>query len=161
MKSSFRFPALLCIGFVIGTMLALAMSGCAANPFKAASGPDETAYAVLGSYAIYQRQALKIKADTTLPASLRDSVVKADAVAFPVLKALDTALVDFLNAKAALEAGTSTKEKLAIAAANLKQWTSQGIAAVRDLKAATSKADKTIASVPRSPAISLNPIWSV
>lgn len=135
----------------------IALSACTSNPLKTASGPDEKAYAVLGTYAIYQRQALKIKADATVPASVRDAVVRADATAFPVLKALDAALVDFLDAKAALDAGATTKEKLAIAISNLQKWTAEGKAVVAALKDAAANAKKTLAST----SAHLNLAWSV
>lgn len=143
--------------FLLAGLMA-ALSACAANPFKAASGADEQAYAVLGSYAIYQRQALKIKADTSLPQGVRDAVVKADAAAFPVLKSLDTALVEFLDAKAALAAGATGKDKLAIAVANLKSWTVKAKDALKDLKAAAENARKTFAYTNPAP---LNLAWSV
>ncbi len=151
-----RSPML--VAALLLTALATALPGCAANPLKAADGPDEKAYAVLGSYAIYQRQALKIKADASLPVRVRDAVVQADAVAFPILKSLDAALLQFLDAKAALDAGTTDKEKLAIALANLKKWTEQAKAAVASLKAAAAEGRKTLA---RSTSTPLNLAWSV
>jgi hypothetical protein len=139
------------IAILLLAAMAALLPACASNPLKAADGPDEKAYAVLGSYAIYQRQALKIKADTSLPASVRDAVVKADAAAYPILRTLDASLSSFLDAKAALDAGTTTKEKLAIALANLKKWTEEAKAAVATLKVAAANAKKTFAYSPTTP----------
>lgn len=136
----------------------VACTGCAANPFKAARGADEQAYAVLGSYVIYQRQALLIVQDVTLPSEVRRVVANADAVAFPVLKAVDTMLVDFLNAKAALDAGTGSEDKVRIATNNLQDWVAQGREALVTLKDAVLNARKVLAYQPRN---ELKLAWSV
>lgn len=151
MKRLWMMPLLL-----VAALTTTAYTGCTANPFKAAEGADEQAYAVLGSYAIYQRQALKIVQDATLPDGVRRAAAAADAAAYPILKSVDSALVDVLNAKAALDAGSGSKEKVAIATANLQKWTAEGKAAVAAIKAAVINAKKTLAYIPK-----FNPAWSV
>ena len=55
MKRMLIMPVMLMMAFAV-----TACTGCTANPFKAAEGVDEQAYAVLGTYQVFQKQALKV-----------------------------------------------------------------------------------------------------
>lgn len=126
----------------------LALAGCLVaacatiNPFAAAKGPDEKAYAVLGTYQVAQRQILKIVNDTTVSTSLRQAAANADAAAVGVLRSLNQALDKYLDARDALAAGATTKDKVAIAIANLNDWVIQAQAAVADVQKALAAAKK-------------------
>lgn len=137
-RSMFRSPAGLLMACALALLVGL-LPGCAANPLKEAKGADEAAYAVLGSYQVFQKQALKVVQDATLPTGIRRAAADADAAAFPVLKALDQSLTTFLDIKAQVEAGTSKEAKLLTAAANLKDWTTKAQAAVKSLRDAVKK----------------------
>jgi hypothetical protein len=143
MKRYLMIPMLMCVGLA----MAACQQGCTTNPIKAADGPDEQAYAVLGTYHVFQKQALKIVQDATLPANIRSAAANADAVAFPVLKTLDESLTAFLDAKAALDAGVGTEAKVGVAVTNLKKWTTEGRKAVDDFKKAVQDARKAIKPV--------------
>ena len=128
-------------------------SACTTNPLKSATGIDEQAYAVLGTYQAYQKLALKSVNDTTAPASVRRAVANTDAIAYPILKSLDGALADYLEAKLALSAGTTSSDKLVIATTNLDKWIKQATDAVNSIKGAVQNAKKPTASltlIPRS-----------
>lgn len=116
-------------------LAACLVAACASiNPFAAAKGADEKAYAVLGTYQIVQGQILKVVNDTTLSANTRRSAAQADAVAFEIIKSLKESMEKYLDAKEQLAAGTTSKERVAIAIANLNDWVRQGQAALADLK---------------------------
>lgn len=135
---------IICIAAIAVAMLA---SACASlNPFAAADGPEEKAYAVLGTYHVFQAQALKIASDRTLPDKVRLAVADADAAAVPILKSLDKALADALDARDALDAGKTSKERVSIVLTNLLEWTQKAQRAVNNLKAAVANAKKVTAS---------------
>jgi len=138
---------------VLAMMVCLVLPGCASNPFSQAKGADEVAFAALGSYQIFQKQALKVVQDQSLPNDLRRAVAAADAAAFPVIKALDGALTTFLDVQAQVDAGTSTKAKLAIAVANLQDWTAKAQAAVKALRDSVRKKKPTARATPLEPLI--------
>jgi len=79
---------LLCI-FAIG-----ALQGCAiASPYKAAQTPEQQAYAIYGTFVIFEEAAVGIVQDQSIPLNIRRAIQAADARAKPVMDALlDAAL---------------------------------------------------------------------
>lgn len=122
--------------------MAALLTGCAhnINPIAAAEGPDEKGYAVLGVYRIAQTQALKIVQDATLPATVREAVQSAEASAYPVVTQLAGALVEYLEARDQVAAGTTSEEKLAIVISRLSEWTATAQARIAGFQAAIGSA---------------------
>lgn len=145
-------------GVAIFSMVALVccvalLGACAANPFTAAKGVDEQAFAALGSYNVYQKLALKVVQDQSLPVELRRAAAQADADAFPVVEALNKALTAYLDVQEQLAAGKTSKEKLTIAIANLKDWTTKTVAVVDKLREAVKKKKPVARATPWSPTL--------
>jgi len=116
--------------------LLLLLAACVNNPLKVAEGDEEKAYAALGIYHIVQLQVLNLVQDQTIPADYRKRIAAAENAALPVIKALDDALLSYLEVKDALAAGTTTDEKVRIAAANLASWTLKAQTSVREISLA-------------------------
>lgn len=122
----------------------VACSGCTtiSNPFAAAEGLDEQAYAVMGTYNAFQKQIEKIALDETLPTNVRLAAADADKVATPVIASLSDSLQLYEEVTLALELGKTPSEDVAAVIANLKDWTEQGKAVVKRIKKAVSDAAK-------------------
>lgn len=134
MKRMFMTPLLLAVALV---------AACGSlNPFQAAEGLDEKAYAVLGTYAIVQKQALRVVEDETLSPTIRRTAAEADAKAMPILKGLDQALDLYLDAKEALAGGRGSEERLRIVTTELLGWLERGREAVKSIQGVVGTADK-------------------
>lgn len=134
------------LAFIPMLLMAVAATACTScsslNPFAAAEGVDEQGYAALGTYEVFQKQIEKVAADTSLPAAVRLAAADADKAAVPILRELNDALTDYEVIKLQLDAGNSTKGELAIAIANLKDWTERAKDAIAGIKKAVSDAAK-------------------
>lgn len=124
-----------------------ACSGCSAiNPFAAAHGLDEQAYALIGTYDVAQRQLEKIAADTTLPPAVRLGAADVSKVATPVFVNLDAAVAAYEDAKFQLDSGIGTEAKVMIALSNANSWVTKAKAIFKDVEKAVSDAAKAIKS---------------
>lgn len=116
------------------------------NPVAAAKTADQTAYALLESYAAVLEEATDIVRNPSAPAVLKQGLVRAELVATPAADTLRAAFVAYLRARAdyeALPAGTPKAEKaaatLAIAAVRLDEGIRNARAPVEALKALIQK----------------------
>lgn len=119
-KSLARFRVtLLCL--VLVPML-LALPGCDTFAVSRAETPEQKAAALLGDFNLYQRASLKIGEDQSVPTEVRRKVLEAEVAAKPVADKLDDALLQYRAIALDLKSGSTTSEKVAIAAANLQGW---------------------------------------
>lgn len=109
---------------VLGALVvaAVLLPGCATWGVKAAQTNEQRAAALLGDFTIFQRAALKIGSDETVPVEVRQRVLDAPILLKPAVDELDTALRTYRAVALELARGTSTEEKLAIASTNLVRW---------------------------------------
>lgn len=98
------------------------------NPVAAAKTAEQTAYALLETYAAVLEEATDLVRDPATPASLTQALARAERAATPAAETLRAAFVGYLRARAdfeALPAGTPRAEKaaatLAIAAVRLDE----------------------------------------
>lgn len=114
----------------LGVLAGLAMltvmvlgAGCASlNPVKAASTSEQKAYALYGSFVIFEEQAAKLYQSPTASARVKAALKAADAAAKPVADKLLDATQAVLAIKVEIAAGTSTTDKLVIALQNLDRY---------------------------------------
>jgi hypothetical protein len=114
--------------------MALALGACASlNPFSAAKTTEQKSYALYGTFVIFEQQGAKLIQSPEIPNSVKRAIQQADAVAKPSIDQLKVAADSLLSIKLQLQAGTSDKEKLTIAATNLKKWYDDAVPKVRCL----------------------------
>lgn len=78
-------------------MLVLAMTAiaaCAANPVAQAETFQQKAYALYGSYVIFQGKAAELVQDSATPGKVKTALSAADSVAYPVAEALVDAAIE-------------------------------------------------------------------
>lgn len=106
-------------------VVASSLSGCATEPVAVAVTPGQKAAAILGDYNIYAGAAVTIGQNTGVPVAARKAILDAVATATPIANNLDAALRAYRTISAALLAGTTTADKLAIATTDLNSWIAQ------------------------------------
>ncbi len=109
--------------------------GCAQLGVQAAQTNEQRAAALLGDFTVFQKAALKIGEDETVPANVRKAVLDAPIAAKPAVDELDTALRTYREIALQVKAGTTTDEKLQIAAQNLVVWITRVTPQIKQLRA--------------------------
>lgn len=124
------------------TMVALmALTACAnLNPLNHAETVQQKAYALYGTFVVYEEQAAAIVQDVNVPSEVKSGLSSADAVAKPLADKLLAAALSVDQIRLELQAGKSTEEKLTIATANLERWYEEAGPKIRDLVAAVQGA---------------------
>ena len=119
-------------GAVSGVALAMLIVACTANPVKQAETFEQKAFALYGTYVIFQGEAAELVQDVATPERVKQALRDADKAAYPVAESLvDAALtvsdirdiVDMCAALATPEANPScppsNERRLANAITNL------------------------------------------
>lgn len=112
------------------------MAGCQSEPVAAANTPGQKAAALLGDFNIYEAASLSIGQNTAIPIGARRAVLDAAIAAKPVADSAQAALTTYRQVTTALSAGTTTQDKVLIAATNLQNWITQLSTLVTSLVAA-------------------------
>lgn len=64
------------------------LTGCVANPVKEAETLEQRAYALYGTYVIFQEKAAVLVQDATVPERIKQTLRDADKVAYPAAESL-------------------------------------------------------------------------
>lgn len=115
-------PLTVLLGIALTFVMLSGLAGCATSAYRQAETLEQRAAALIGDFNIWQRAALKIAEDTTVLPTVRREVADAVIAAKPVVDDLDAALRQYRSIARALDAGETTEDKVAIAAANLNRW---------------------------------------
>jgi len=118
-----------------------ALSACGTlNPLSHAQTLQQKAYAQYGVFVVIEEQAAAIVQEPTVPASAKQAVARADAVAKPVADKLLAAILAVDQIREDIRAGRTTEDKLVIATANLQKWYDEVVPLLNDLVAAVKGA---------------------
>lgn len=122
-------------GVVLFLALAATMLvGCEHLGVQEAQTTEQKAAALLGDFGIFQKAALKIGEDPTVPATVRKQVLDAPIALKPVVDSLDEALRTYRDIALQLKAGQTTDAKLQIASANLLTWVNRVTPQIKALR---------------------------
>lgn len=98
----------------------LTLSGCGTtSAVKQAESPEQKAYALYGTYVIFQEKAAELVQDSTTPEGVKQTLRDADRVAYPVAESLVDAVIEVEAIRQQVAAGMTPEEKLTIAISNL------------------------------------------
>ncbi len=101
----------------------LMLTGCPATlAVKEAQTTEQRAGALIGDFTIFQRAALEIGNDETVPVEVRQRIVAAPIALRPAVDQGIELLRSYRMVSGQLAAGTTTEDKVRIAAANLTAW---------------------------------------
>lgn len=97
----------------------MAVAACAPMPVQQAETPEQKAYALYGTYVIFQERAAELVQDTATPENVKQALREADRVAYPVAESLVDAVLEVEAIRQQVAAGMTSEEKLTIAISNL------------------------------------------
>lgn len=115
---------------------ALSLTGCAGNPIHEAQTVQQKAYALYGTFVIFEDQGARLVGDPAVPAGVKAAIKSADAVASPVFDAGLDLVLQVESIRADIAAGKTTDEQLLIASANLDRWITEAVPKLAALAAA-------------------------
>lgn len=98
----------------------LTLPGCGTtSAVKQAETPEQKAYALYGTYVIFQEKAAELVQDPTTPENAKEALRAADRVAYPLAESLVDAVIEVESVRKQVAAGATPEEKLSIAVLNL------------------------------------------
>lgn len=95
------------------------VAGCGLSPLKQAETPEQKAYALYGTYVIFQEKAAELVQDSTTPDNVKQALREADRVAYPVAESLVEAVLEVEAIRQQVASGVTSEERLTIAISNL------------------------------------------
>lgn len=109
---------------LLALICTLAVVGCASQKalLAEAQTPEEKAYALYGSFVVYEEVAATVVQDATTPASVKDALKKVDETAKPAADAMQDAARTVIKVQAQLAAGGTPEQKLQVVTDNLISW---------------------------------------
>lgn len=114
----------------------LGLGGCATTPSDvvgAAETPAQTAFALYGTFVVYEEQAAALVEDPRTPLEVTAKIKTADAIAKPLADNLLEAAMVYIDLQAKFGAAETTLDKLNVAAANLNYWVGRAAPAIKEL----------------------------
>lgn len=109
--------------FLTAILATVVLTACQSlNPIAVAETSEQRAYALYGTFVIFEEQAAKIVQAPEVPDAVKRSLRDADAVAKPAVDAMIVLVDDVLKVKAEVQAGTSDTERLRVITAKLESW---------------------------------------
>lgn len=114
--------------------IVLVLQACAgSNPLAQAETVEQKAYAVYGTFVIFEEQAAKLVSSGQLPRSVVIAIGRADARAKPVADSLITATLEFEAIKSEYEASGTGEARYIAAMNSLSDWTTRLLPLVNNL----------------------------
>lgn len=101
------------------------LASCKANPLKEAQTPQQKAFALYGTFVVYEETGAKLISDADIPADVKSAIRTADAKAKPVADSLLGAAEEYISISSTMKAAPDAATKLSVATANLQQWVSE------------------------------------
>ena len=120
----------------------LALAACATNPLSTAQTVEQKADAIYAQYVIAKEQAATVISDPTVSDAVKVPIAQAAVASKPAADSLESALETYAQAESALAAGTTTSDKLTIAATNLQQWVDTATPLINTLVTQIGKTSK-------------------
>jgi len=111
--------------FMLALLLALAapavltLSGCGSTPVQQAETPEQKAYALYGTYVIFQEKAAELVQDPAIPENVKQALRDSDRIAYPVAESLVEAVIEVEAIRQQVKAGMNSEERLTLAILNL------------------------------------------
>ncbi len=102
----------------------ISLSSCASltAPIEAAETVEQKAFAVYGTFTIFEEAGADIVENESIPRKIRAAIQTADGKAKPVIDRLLETAMEAQRIRLQVQAGGNTVERLNIATANLQNW---------------------------------------
>jgi len=120
----------------VALLMLLALEGCSVTParvYQAAETPEQKAFAVYGTFVVYEEQAAVLVQDERVPAGFKSWIKSADARAKPLVDAMLEAALTVEQVRSDFAKGVTTLDKLVIVSMELDKWINRAVPAVEAL----------------------------
>lgn len=122
-QGGFARPLMLAFLLAVAVPVTVMLPGCGINrPLEEAKTLEQKAFATYGSFVIVKEQAAKLYVDPTTPEEVKKALKSANDAATGPINLMYEGAVALKNARADLDAGRTTEEKVLIAAQELLNW---------------------------------------
>lgn len=119
-EGGFTKAVFLAFLLAIAIPVTLMLPGCGTtSAVKQAETPEQKAYALYGTYVIFQEKAAELVQDSTTPEDVKRALREADRIAYPVAESLVDAVLEVEAIRQQVSTGMTSEEKLTIAISNL------------------------------------------
>ena len=119
-EGGFVRPLLLAFLLAVAAPIVLLLPGCGITaPVKQAESVEQKAYALYGTYVIFQEKAAELVQDSATPEDVKQALRDADKVAYPLAESLVSASLEVEAIREQIASGLTTEERLTIAISNL------------------------------------------
>lgn len=114
-------PLFALYAFVLLTAFACSTAG----PVKEAETVEQHAFALYGTYVIYQQQAAELMGREQVPDSVKRKIQEIDARAHPIARSVSVSAREVLRVRREFEAGRAEEGVLLAALRNAERWTNE------------------------------------
>lgn len=119
-EGGFTRPLMLVFLLAIALPVALLLPGCGITaPVKQAETVEQKAYALYGTYVIFQVKAAELVQDPATPENVKQDLRDADKAAYPLAESLVDASLEVEAIRQQIAIGLTTEARLTIAISNL------------------------------------------
>jgi hypothetical protein len=115
----FARPLMLAFLLVVSVPVILILPGCKNAPVQQAETVEQKAYALYGTYVIFQEKAAELVQNSATPENVKQALRDADRVAYPLAESLVEASLEVEAIREQIASGLTTEERLTIAISNL------------------------------------------
>lgn len=130
---------------LVMAVLALAVvGGCKtlSAPFQAAETPEQKAYALYGTFVVFEEVAASVATDPATPVAVKNAIKAADAEAKPDADSMISAARLVIKVQAQIAAGTTPDQQLEIVNENLVGWVTEAQPKIVALQCAVNPRQK-------------------
>ncbi len=118
-QGGFARPLMLAFLLAVAAPVVLMLPGCKNTPVQQAETIEQKAYALYGTYVIFQEKASELVQDSTTPENVKQALRDADKVAYPLAESLVDASLEVEAIRQQIATGLTTEAKLTLAISNL------------------------------------------
>jgi hypothetical protein len=122
-ESGFARPLMLAFLLAVAVPVTIMLPGCGINrPLEEAQTLEQKAFATYASFVIVKEQAAKLYVDPSTPEEVKKALKTANDAATAPINLMYEGAMALKDARADLDAGRTTEEKVLIAAQELLNW---------------------------------------
>ncbi len=122
-QGGFARPLMLAFLLAVAVPVTVMLPGCGINrPLEEAKTLEQKAFATYGSFVIVKEQAAKLYVDPSTPEEVKKALREANNAATGPINLMYEGAMALKDARADLDAGRTTEEKVLIAAQELLNW---------------------------------------
>lgn len=118
-QGGFARPLMLAFLLAVAIPVTMALPGCSNSPVQEAESFEQKAFALYGTYVIFQEKSAELVQDSATPENVKQGLRDADKIAYPLAESLIEAALEVAAIREQLEVAPDSAARLNIAIQNL------------------------------------------